>query len=271
MAIRIVSIILLLSVPSFSESLGDFAPLEMGNRWEYTYQSSSFAKFGRSKSLSIIIQIIDQTGIGKTYSYILRYRISGTERSMVGATATEKEVSEVQYDTIVEVDQNLKEHFFYSPLMEQSISPIWNRHYIERSALATFPTAEQTIVITDDADGTRTFTLTEAEAGTNISSGSSVTFRSGIGLTNYQSFTSFPIAGSRVTMTLISFSNKPVSIAPAGKLIAAKTRNLTLPAEKLLSLPNLSISSGHRTFDLLGRHGDGNKVNTMKFKFHTIR
>lgn len=247
-------LVLAAGVGVFSEPVGDFAPLEVGNLWEYkciSHSSSMYGMYSSNDSSLARMQITDSEVSGDTLLFYLRTHKNG--RRIEDTTAIDTaEVMEpettfydyVVYDTIYELDGVIKPKtpWYGGPV------PVFTYHNLE-SMDAGSTGAPYTLT---DTSGTWELWCSFASFGIERQE----RYRVDTGLVQADFWSNLHGAGGEGTYELISFTRvAPVAIAPALRRhrvsgIGTASGN----PSTLLQLPHLSIINRNGSVvNLLGR------------------
>lgn len=244
-------ILLLLSVIT-AEPVGDFAPLALGNRWEYTYEYTSMS--GRD-SCTYSIQVVASDTQNDTTIHTLQS--GGT---MYHYPADGGADSSYQWNTETTLYEYGDSIFpGNNAWVCASGMPIADRHFIDSAVsgdIVSTPGVEYRVYdslyeINGNGALKRILRNTDVDQiGTDTR-----VYHAGVGLVSSSSVFSFMGLSTIKTSTLVSFTNDPVVSVATPRLLAPATGRRVIAPEKRLVLPCLTIVRGSRMFDLQGRSG----------------
>lgn len=244
-------VLLFLSVIA-AEPEGDFAPLALGNRWEYTYEYTSMS--GRD-SCTYSIQVVTSDTQNDTTVYTLQS--GGT---MYHYSVDEGADSSYQWNTETTLYEYGDTVFpGNNAWVCASGMPVADRHFIDSAVsgyIVSTPGVEyqvydslyevngkgalKRILHNNDVD----------QAGTETR-----VYHTGVGLVSSSSMFSYMGFSTIKTSTQVSFANEPVVSVTTPRLLTPGTGRRVMAPEKRLVLPCLTIVRGSRMFDLQGRSG----------------
>lgn len=133
MLFRLISLIMLTSgIGIYSETVGDFAPLEVGNLWEYAIRSSDMWKAEEDSGL-VTIQMIEIKTLDDSKEFILRKHFKGVKVQRDKNSTYDY----VRYDTLFELNDSIgvKEPNYGPSSMDCQTIPVYSRHSIDADSL----------------------------------------------------------------------------------------------------------------------------------------
>lgn len=248
----ILSLLLILSVVSVSsaERIGDIAPLEVGNKWEYTLSASG----GTDDSGGLSIQVISSFMHNDTTAYVLRSVGEIVVHQL--ASAPDSTYSWEAEDTVYEYGDSL---FYLKGWICLTYLPVSDKHYLD-SVIShyTMPAYQRGVVDSlYEIDGIPEIhrEISYCPVGLSTCLFEVRTYRARVGLIYASSSSGNGGVGYKRTITLVSFTNTTADLGAPRRMVTSSHRQFDIMAKKTLSLPHLLVIDGNRRFDLQGRMG----------------
>ena len=245
--------VLLIAGLVLADNYGDFAPLEVGNIWVYQKFNGTHSLYGmyyNNDISKITIELVNSSIANDTLFYFFKNSAVGMI-AMDTSDAMEPETTYydyIRYDTLFEVNDSIyKKTWNYDiPL------PVLEKHEIDSASME----APYYLLITDSSIVYRYF------FGTGLGIETERTYQADIGFVSYKNNNSPHGSGSNSTCNLLSFSRNgeivSTSLQPQNEV--TQTYNKIIRPQKLLILPYMGIIHGDRSFNLLGRVGNRERL-----------
>jgi hypothetical protein len=253
---RIFFFTLLLYLPLSAEEFGDFAPLVVGTVWVYicTYYSGyDYEKWVVNDTTTLTVTLVNSITIGDTIVHCFQSSDNGTRT--IDTTSdqnppTVQTIADTSYDTLYEVNNKINR----TKIWGFSFTPSFNWHYIDDATARTFSSNPISF-----KDGEYEFYY-KSYTGIYYE----YTYRTGKGLINYKEYGTMHNASGSYEATLLSLTNNPDVISSVHQKTTDNIRRHPIsPATRYLSLPNLTITRDDKTFNLLGRVLNVNRVSRL--------
>lgn len=268
---KLIFILNLTAAVATAGSVGDFAPLEVGNVWVYNsiyLDETGYRSMYVDDSSFLTIELLNIEEIKDTISYIFKNLVSGKKISRFiypgidnrNIFDTTYYSDSIYFDTLYEFEDSIFAPYTYSTKGEDypPTLPVCEKHEIDTTSL----NAIDTLRLIDGVFEYKPFIYSWGD--------NRRTYRAGIGI--YWDCRRWENHGWCIrTTTLLSFSRngKINSVIQPNKQKINSVLFTTGPAKSSLSIPYLNIVKGNRMFNLLGRVNKGNR--RIKEASHKVR
>jgi hypothetical protein len=240
----IIIVLLMISITG-AETIGDFAPLDVGNIWVYDYTvNHTTAAYQEVMAGTYTVTLTHLAENDDTVFYYLENRLyyTGTIDSFAEKTSQDVRVFDKLFsDTLFEVNDTI-----WKPRMAH-VFPVRYSHEVDIDA--------EYIDSVESINGAYEFSSATNSTLPHPSYElySSYRFRAGVGIKSYRYSTDMHMNQSTVLYELRSFNDESSALLPVNSLLKATVHSGYGNAYSKITLPRIAIARDGKTYNLLGR------------------
>jgi hypothetical protein len=268
-------VVLLMSTMAGADTIGDFAPLNVNNKWVYNFsiEDNRISHINYQEG-TLTYSCKSRYESGDTLFYFFENRgqfIRGTKPGPASTSdsiffdtydTTLEVVDTVYYDTLIEVANSIRARSGMRPPF-----PVCDVHTITTEDTAL---VDLHIISLEYVDGEYELNVTPRvvmNAG-GVATGYGYTlYKSNVGLIQFMRTTQDDVFHSVFSRkyTLQSFESEPVGVETSTRMMSVSKRNQQKTTfRKSMALPHLIVIRNGKTFNLLGREYRNNRNRTLR-------